>query len=146
MAWRGPHNGPDPLLWKRRWRTGVRAYWVAEGKRAGYLRCARCNRLIDFLGSRYIEGTRKLNPLALCIGHVHDRASMKRLGYRDDQINDLGNSQPECARCSWTSGAKQGNAMQRQRVASTPTREQVPSTKIDSAPSVLPGQTFVSRW
>jgi hypothetical protein len=141
MVWRGPHNGPDPLLWKRAWRTKIRAYRVAQG----YLRCARCQRLIDYLGPRYIPGTRRLNPRSLVIGHIHDRASMKRLGYSEQEINDQGNSQPECARCSWTSGAQQGASYQR-------VQRQVLRSKINSAPSVpsvssvLTSQTLTSRW
>jgi hypothetical protein len=140
MAWRGPHGGPDPLLWKRRWRTGVRAYWVEEGRRQGHLRCARCHRLIDFLAPKYYPNTKIINPRSLVIGHIRSRSVMTALGYDDHVINDLANSQPECARCSWTSGAKQGNLTRRIQ------EQSVASSRIDSAPSVLTSQTLQSRW
>ena len=98
----------DPLLANHHWRTVIRKHW--QQKR---LPCARCGGPIDYDGPRFlfVRGKRKLNPRSLVVGHKTSRHQARRNGWTDAQINDLSNTQPECARCSASSGAKYGNRL-----------------------------------
>ena len=108
VAWRGPHGPDDPLLATARHRAN-RAYWKRQ-KRP----CARCGGAIDYTGKTFIviNGKRRLNPLALVVGHIVGRYEAKRMGWNEAQINALSNTQPECARCSVKSGARLGRRLQ----------------------------------
>jgi hypothetical protein len=46
-----------------------------------------------------VNGRRGLNPRYLIVGHIVDRATAKRLGWSEAQINALSDTQPECAAC-----------------------------------------------
>jgi hypothetical protein len=111
MTWRGPRTANDPLLTTHHWRKVVRPYWIALR-----LPCARCHRMIDYDGPRFIRsltGRRTINPRALVVGHIVSRNRAKRMGWTEDQINALSNTRPECQDCSNKSGAREGNQMQR---------------------------------
>lgn len=97
-------KGTDPLLTTREWRVTIRGHWVRLG-----LPCARCGRAIDYDTGRYLPGTRRVNPASLVVGHIVGRDVARRIGWTDEQINALENSQPEHARCSDASGARYGN-------------------------------------
>lgn len=102
----------DPLLGTYTWRVTIRRHWIAKR-----LPCARCNQPIDYDGQRYhmVNGERRLNPRYLVVGHKVDRYTAKRMGWTEQQINSIDNTQPECARCSHSSGAKLGQKLSRQR-------------------------------
>jgi hypothetical protein len=113
MTWRGPRTANDPLLTSHHWRTTIRSHWKALR-----LPCARCGQAIDYLGPRYLTsptGRRTLNPRYLIVGHIVDRYTAKRMGWIDQQINALSNTQPECLSCSNRSGAKLGQRVRRHR-------------------------------
>jgi hypothetical protein len=112
MAWRGPRTANDPLLTNHHWRVTVRNHW----KRLR-LPCARCHRPIAYDAPRYLGGRRRVNPRALVVGHIVDRYAAKRMGWTDEQINALTNTQPECVDCSNKSGARLGQKVQRARQA-----------------------------
>ena len=78
--------------------------------------CARCRGPIDYDGPYWltINGRRVVNPRAFVAGHVIDRAA----GGGHDLL------QPECARCSITSGARTGA----RRLWATKPRRTRPST------------------
>jgi hypothetical protein len=96
----------DPLLSTYHWRTVVRRHHVNAGKP-----CARCGGPIDYVSPRFFEGTRKVNPLTLAVGHIVGRHEAKRLGWTDAQINALSNTQAEHAQCSDRSGAVYLNSL-----------------------------------
>lgn len=98
-------KGSDPLLTTTAWRTTIRQHHIRAGAP-----CARCGGTIDYSAPRYLPGTRRVNPISLAVGHVVGRDQARRLGWTDQQINALANTQPEHARCSDSSGAKYGNA------------------------------------
>lgn len=111
MTWRGPRTTTDPLLATQAWRTTIRNHW----KRL-QLPCARCGRAIDYTGPRYYllpNGKRKLNPRYLVVGHRVSRHHARIMGWTDEQINDINNTQPECLACSNRSGAQLGGKVQR---------------------------------
>jgi hypothetical protein len=99
------NKGTDPLLTTYTWRVTIRGHWLQLR-----LPCARCGRPIDYDGGRYLPGTRRVNPASLAVGHIVGRDQAKRMGWTDQQINALSNTQPEHARCSDASGARYGNA------------------------------------
>lgn len=98
-------KGTDPLLTTKAWRVDTRQHHIRQG-----LPCARCGKSIDYGAPRYWPGTRRVNPRSLVVGHIVGRDQAKRLGWTDAQINELSNTQAECARCSDRSGAVYGNA------------------------------------
>lgn len=110
--WQGRRGPADPLLQTHHWRKVVRPYWQALR-----LPCARCGKPIDYDGPRYltINGQRRQNPRYLVVGHKVDRYTARRLGWTDDQINALSNTQPECQHCSNRSGAQLGQRVQQTR-------------------------------
>lgn len=91
----------DPLLTSVHWRTVVRPHW-----RALRLPCARCGGLIDYESGRFVAGTRKVNPRSFIVGHVVGRDEARRMGWTDEQISAISNTQPEHARCSDRSGGQ----------------------------------------
>jgi hypothetical protein len=97
-------KGTDPLLTTKAWRVDIRQHWIRLG-----LPCARCGGAIEYGAPRYLAGTRRVNPRSLVVGHIVGRDQAKRMGWTDAQINALSNTQPECARCSDSSGARYGN-------------------------------------
>lgn len=99
-------KGTDPLLTSYTWRTTIRRHWQQQR-----LPCARCGRPIDYDTGRYLPGTRRVNPASLAVGHIVGRDQAKRLGWTEQQINALSNTQPEHARCSDRSGAQYGNRL-----------------------------------
>jgi hypothetical protein len=110
-------KGTDPLLTTKAWRVDIRQHHIRAG-----LPCARCGRPIAYGAPRYLPGTRRVNPRSLVVGHIVGRDQAKRLGWSDEQINDLANTQAECARCSDSSGATYGNRIRGlRRAASAPT-------------------------
>jgi hypothetical protein len=113
MVWRRSRTGSDPLLTNHHWRVTIRKHWQVLR-----LPCARCHRAIDYDGLRYLittRGRRILNPRYLVVGHIVDRYQAKRLGWTEQQINAITNTQPECQDCSNRSGARLGQRVQRQR-------------------------------
>jgi hypothetical protein len=99
----------DPLLQGIDW-IELRRYW-----RAQRLDCARCGRPIDY--SQNADPRNKLD-----VGHIVDRQQAKALGWTRQQINCIGNTQPEHARCGRSAGARQGNTRRRAtRVTTRPT-------------------------
>jgi hypothetical protein len=110
-AGRRPSKGTDPLLTSRHWRTTIRQHWIRQRHP-----CARCGQAIDYDGTRYLPGTRRVNPASLVVGHIVGRHQAKRMGWSDAEINALTNTQPEHARCSDASGARYVNALRRQRL------------------------------
>jgi hypothetical protein len=104
----------DPLLGTYQWRVTIRHYWIRRK-----LPCSRCHQPIDYDGPRYLvdrRGRRRLNPRYLVVGHKVDRYTAQRMGWTEQQVNAITNTQPECAQCSHSSGAKLG-----QRIAARPT-------------------------
>ena len=91
-------NAGDPLLKRADWKRAV-AYW--RGKR-GTLHCARCGGPID-------RASKTRGPDSLDVGHIVSRHEARALGWRDDQINALSNTQPEHARCGRSHGGRLGN-------------------------------------
>lgn len=74
--------------------------------------CARCGRAIAYDEPYWLAtpgGRRSVNPRAFVAGHVIDRAA--------GGGHHLANLRPECARCSFTSGAQLGNRRQRRAAA-----------------------------
>jgi hypothetical protein len=111
MAWRGPATPRDPLLATYTWRVTIRRYWVAKR-----LPCSICGRAIDYRpNSRYLPGTRKLNPRALVVGHIVSRYTAKRMGWSEAEINSISNTRPECVQCSNRSGQQLGARVKNNR-------------------------------
>jgi hypothetical protein len=105
MTWHGPATRHDPILSTQTWRT-IRRHWQQRR-----LPCARCHQPIDYDGPRYLttnDGSRRLNPRALAVGHKIDRHTARQLGWTIQQINAITNTQPECQDCSNRSGARLG--------------------------------------
>lgn len=103
------------------WRVVIRGHWLKHARL-----CARCGRPIDTTIPRYYPGTRKVHPGSLVVGHIVGRDQAKKLGWTEDQINHLSNTQPEHARCSDRSGAVYGNQQrgrQRARLRVVPREE-----------------------
>lgn len=98
-------KGSDPLLTTTEWRVTIRKHHIRAG-----LPCARCGKAIQYGAPRYLPGTKRVNPRSLVVGHIVERDRAKRLGWSDQQINALSNTQAECARCSDRSGAIYGNS------------------------------------
>lgn len=111
MTWAAKQR--DPLLGTYTWRVTIRQHWVRLR-----LPCARCKQPIDYAGPRYytVRGKRRLNPRYLVVGHKVDRYQAKLMGWTEQQINAISNTQPECARCSHSSGAKLGQRVSAQNV------------------------------
>jgi hypothetical protein len=109
-------KGTDPLLQSPYWINVVRPFWKDPRNQRP---CARCRGYIDYAAPRFYPGTRKVNPRSLAVGHIIERHKARAMGWSDDQINDISNTQPECARCSDSSGAKYGNALRGLRVVRT---------------------------
>jgi hypothetical protein len=110
MTWRGPRTPSNPIRKDRQHRTRNRKYWQTMR-----LPCARCGGPIDYTGKLYLPNGRQ-NPRYLVVGHIVSVADAQRLGWTDQQINSLANSQPECLDCSNRSGAKAGQRAQRAKV------------------------------
>ena len=93
-----PRHAPtgDPLLKGPDW-SAVRAYWLATDDP-----CARCGGWID-----RTPGAR--GPRALDVGHIVSRDEARAMDWTRAEINALSNTQPECRRCSRSSGAAYGN-------------------------------------
>lgn len=106
----------DPLLTSDYWRKTVRGHWLAKR-----LPCTRCGRAIDYDGPRLVvvRGRRKVNPRSLVVGHKVGRHEARRRGWTDAQINALSNTQPECAKCSASSGASYGNRLRQPKKPTT---------------------------
>lgn len=103
----------------------MRDYWRTQGKP-----CARCGKAIAYSSTYYFPGTRTINPDAFVCGHIVSRDRAKQLGWTDEQINSIANTQPECARCSMTSGARDGNRKARGlRVVSRGTKTQLDTSR-----------------
>jgi hypothetical protein len=93
VAWR---SSKDPLLSTPLYRRNR-----ALLKRLR-LRCAVCGQQI-----RYDV------PGEFVAGHVVARHTAKRLGGTHEQINALANLRPECRRCSFRTGSREGNQVRR---------------------------------
>jgi hypothetical protein len=91
----------DPLLKRADWRAAV-AYWRSQRDP-----CARCGGHID-------RGSKTRGPDSLDVGHVVSRYEARRMGWTDEQINALTNTQPEHAHCGRSHGARLGNANRRE--------------------------------
>ena len=106
-------KGTDPLLTSVWWRVTVRGHWMKLPVQV----CARCGKGIDTTLKRYYPGTRKVNPGSLAVGHIVGRDQAKALGWSEERINAISNTQPEHARCSDRSGAQYGNQKRGRRGA-----------------------------
>ena len=104
-------KGTDPLLTTTEWRVTIRQHHIRAG-----LPCARCGGVIQYGAPRYYPGTRRVNRRSLVVGHIVGRDQAKRLGWSDEQINALSNTQAEHAVCSDRSGAAYLNAKRGRRV------------------------------
>jgi hypothetical protein len=93
VAWR---SSKDPLLSSPLYRRN-RA--LLKKRR---LPCAVCGRAIDYS-----------QPSAFVAGHIMPRWKAKQLGWLPEQINSLQNLRPECRRCSFRTGSREGNQVQR---------------------------------
>lgn len=122
---RRANKGTDRLLTGKHWRTTIRGYWQQPANRRP---CARCGRRIDYDAPRYWPGTRRVNGASLVVGHIVGRHQAKALGWSDEQINALSNTQPECARCSDSSGATYGNQLRAHPTATAPAQASRPAT------------------
>jgi len=111
MTWRGPRSrGNDHLLHGVDW-SKIKAYY----RTVKPPRCARCGCALDWDGTYMING--KCNPRYPVVGHRVSRVVARSLGWTDQQINDLSNTQIECKRCSDRSGARSGQRIQRSALA-----------------------------
>lgn len=91
-----PQRGTgDPLLKGADWEA-VKAHW-----RRMRWPCARCGGGIDYDGPP--------GPRSLDVGHIVSRDQARAMGWSRAQINDIGNTQPECRTCSRSHGARYGN-------------------------------------
>lgn len=86
----------DPWVTGRHWQR-TRAAFLAHHARIGSP-CTRCAGPIDYDAPR---GT----PTAPVAGHIVDRHTARRIGWTRHQTNHPSNLQPECYRCSCSSGA-----------------------------------------
>lgn len=107
-------NAGDPLLRRADW-LAVVGYWR---KKRGPLECARCGLVIDRTPGQRHGGS-------LDVGHIVSRYDARRMGWTDEQINSLSNSQPECQTCNRAHGARLGNANRRK--ATSPPRAPITS-------------------
>ena len=106
MPWKGRRQR-DPLLVTAAYRA-ARRYWKQLA-----LPCARCGRPINYDAPHLIAG--KLNPWAYQLGHKVGRTQARRLGWTDEQINAIANTQPEHQRCNHLAGIKAGHKTQKVR-------------------------------
>jgi hypothetical protein len=126
MTWRGPRTTRDPLLTTSQWRKN-REHWKKLR-----LPCSRCGKAIDYDGPRYFAASpalcrhyrctkrvshQHLNPRYLVVGHKVARFNARDMGWGEDRINALVQTWPECQDCSNRSGAKLGQKVQSQRMA-----------------------------
>jgi hypothetical protein len=79
------HPTGDPLLKRADWRAAI-AYW-----RASSAPCARCGGHID-------RRSKTRGPDSLDVGHVVSRYEARRMGWTDEQINSLSNTQTRACR------------------------------------------------
>ena len=93
MAWR---SSKDPLLSSPLFRRN------REVLNRQKLPCAVCGRPIAYEV-----------PGEFVAGHVVARHVAKRLGWAPEQINALANLRAECRRCSFRTGSREGNQVQR---------------------------------
>ena len=93
MAWR---SSKDPLLSTPLYRRN------REVLKRQKLPCAVCGRPIAYEV-----------PGEFVAGHVVARHVAKRLGWAPEQINALANLRAECRRCSFRTGSREGNQVQR---------------------------------
>jgi hypothetical protein len=105
---RRPSKGRDHALNSYYWTHTVRRHWQARREP-----CRRCGQPIDYDSPRYWPGTRRVNPTTLAVGHVIGRHEARALGWSEERINAITNTQPEHARCSDSSGATYGNALRK---------------------------------
>jgi hypothetical protein len=101
----------DPALLSWKHRVHNREHWKSLR-----LPCARCGCAIDYDGPQYFPNGQQ-NLRYLVVGHVVGRVEARQLGWSEAEINDLSNTQPECANCSSVSGARD---RQNQRVKPAP--------------------------
>src|SRR5215217_4274400 len=93
MAWR---SSKDPLLSMPRYRRN------REVLKRQKLPCAVCGRPIACeVAGEFVAG------------HIVARHVAKRLGWTEDRINSLANLRPECRRCSFRTGSREGNRVKR---------------------------------
>jgi DNA/RNA endonuclease G (NUC1) len=92
-----PAKETDPNLKGAAWKA-VRRHWLQKAPRPP---CARCGAEIDYTGPR--------GPWSLDIGHIVGRDIARRLGWTEEEINHLSNTQPEHARCNRRDGVRYGN-------------------------------------
>jgi hypothetical protein len=79
------HPTGDPLLKRADWRAAI-AYW-----RGSNAPCARC-------GGRIDRRSKTRGPDSLDVGHVVSRYEARKLGWTDEQINALSNTQCQSMR------------------------------------------------
>ena len=91
-----PKPRVDPLYQRKDWRRVVKFWQSRQG-----LACARCGGAIRMTGQR--------GPDSLDVGHIIGKHEARQMGWSDDQINRLSNTQPEHSRCGRRAGAEYGN-------------------------------------
>ncbi len=99
--WGAVRPPADPRLKGAAWKR-TREHWRREGKRSG-LGCWRCGVSLRY-DEWFIPGTRKVWPNAFTLGHVIGRDEGAAIGYTAEQIDSIGNTRPDCNRCSGRSG------------------------------------------
>jgi hypothetical protein len=135
--WNAPRPGSDPRLHTKQWRES-RAYWKRRGKAEG-IRCWRCHGEILY-DTWFIPGTKKVHPQAYVLGHKLSRDLGRSFGYDDAWLDSIGNTHPECSRCSARSGYMYQS---RKRKAQAGTRDS-PSTSTQQ-PASTPSRSR-SAW
>jgi hypothetical protein len=94
----------DPWLSHPSWRA-AQAYWRGELRRRRlHCQATRCKD-----PGRPIERGGQRGPWHLDVGHVVSRAQARDQGWNVEQANALGNTRPEHATCSHSTGATEGN-------------------------------------
>jgi hypothetical protein len=107
MVWQGSRRRQaDPALTTYAWKQ-TRKAWAKQLP----LLCARgCGHMITS-DKKYFPGTKITNPRSLVVGHKLSRSEGRALGYSEQQLHDVTNTQPECWSCSSRSGSKMGASM-----------------------------------
>ena len=110
----GTRPGTHP--WRTRADPQRKRQWAGQHRP-----CARCGQPIDYTAPYWhiIAGRHIMNPHAYVEGHIIGLALAAHLGWTKTQANAPSNKQPECARCSRRSGAKEGRALQTGRRLTT---------------------------
>src|SRR5215207_7844151 len=118
MAWAKTRKPADKALTTYQWKK-IRQYWAQQLP----LPCSRGDHMITS-ARKYYPGTKITNPRSLVVGHKVARSTARALGYSEEWINALEQTQPECWACSSRSGARMGAVLGRSTQLAAPARAQ----------------------